>query len=633
MGMDRRWLIAIVLLCVSPGVILGDDQGKALGPESSRLVGRLVLSSSGDSNTPPYCVVDHWGRVVGEVSPAAGIDLRAYCNRTVTLVGTMVATRKDAPPHLVATRVLGADLGFNLPVTAQAGQVPVCPVAYQEPSTEDVPPGNLQPKRDQMPSAGQKSLLSSPAQGSGLTPPPAPVPVSPPASGSPPMPVSPLTPGSAPMLVPPLAPESAPVLEPGPFPLPDQPAESVDSGEPACGGCQFCCPRRSRLWGEVDYLFWWTQGMSVPPLVTEGSAADARPGALGQPGTTVLFGGDNILTDGRSGGLAAIGYWFNDSHTSGIEFEYLGLADDSDPFQQWSSGTPVLARPFFNTQPVPASPLGPAIPYGPVAELVAYPVSGKNGPPLAGSVSVDPRTDFQAAALRMRWEWFGTGSFCDPGDCSLCQWGHRVDVTLGFRYLQLNDNLGITEELTYTSYVEPAPPTPPLPQGSVLVQDSFRTYNVFQGGEMGLVIQNGQGRWTMEVDPQIALGNTQESVAINGSTTVTSGATGIPSAPVQGGLLALGKNIGEYQRNVFAVVPQIAFKLGYQLTPRLRLTTGYDFLYWSRVARAGSQIDTKVNVTTTPGFPAPAGAPAPTFTFQDGGFWAQGLSLGMEYGW
>ena len=169
-----------------------------------------------------------------------------------------------------------------------------------------------------------------------------------------------------------------------------------------------------------------------------------------------------------------------------------------------------------------------------MAELVAYPVSGKNGPPLAGSVSVDPRTDFQAAALRMRWEWFGTGSFCDPGDCSLCQWGHRVDVTLGFRYLQLNDNLGITEELTYTSYVEPAPPTPPLPQGSVLVQDSFRTYNVFQGGEMGLVIQNGQGRWTMEVDPQIALGNTQESVAINGSTTVTSGATGIPERPCSG---------------------------------------------------------------------------------------------------
>ena len=97
MGMDRRWLIAIVLLCVSPGVILGDDQGKALGPESSRLVGRLVLSSSGDSNTPPYCVVDHWGRVVGEVSPAAGIDLRAYCNRTVTLVGTMVATRERRP--------------------------------------------------------------------------------------------------------------------------------------------------------------------------------------------------------------------------------------------------------------------------------------------------------------------------------------------------------------------------------------------------------------------------------------------------------------------------------------------------------------------------------------------------------
>lgn len=655
MGMNRRWLIAIVLLCVSPGAILGGDPGKVAGPESSRLVGKLVVNAGKDSQASPYCVVDHWGAVVGKVSPAAGIDLGAYCNRTVTLVGTMVSTPQDAPPHLVATRVVGADLRFTLPVMGQAaredGQSPVRPTAYQEPSVETLPPDSLQPKGDKTPSAGQRSLLNPPLHAGESAPPPAPLPGSPPASGSPPMLVSPLgpgspsmlvspmTPGSPPMLVTPLSPGSSsmlvspvapgspmaqapppqPVPEPGPFPLPAQPAGSPDAGEPACGGCEFCCPRRSRVWGEVDYLVWWTSGMYVPPLVTEGSVNDAHPGALGQPGTTVLFGGDNILTDGRSGGMAKIGYWLNDCHTSGIEVEYLGLQDDTDPFHQWSSGLPVIARPFYDTSVM-----------GQRSEAVAYPSL------LAGSVSVDPRTDFQMAAARLRWEWFSQGSFCDPDDCSLCQWGRRVDVTFGYRYMQLNDGLDIREDLTTTNYTETVPPTP---QGSSVVEDSFKTYNVFQGGELGLVFQTRQGRWSWELAPRIALGTTQESVAINGSTTAFSPA-GVPSTPLpSGGLLALQSNIGERQRDVFAVVPQVALKLGYQLTPCLRVTTAYDFLYWSSVARAGNQIDViqgapAVNSTLLPGSPVPQSGPtAPTFAFHDSGFWAQGVSLGLDYRW
>jgi hypothetical protein len=587
--------------------------------------------------------------VVGEVSPAAGVDLGAYCNRTVTLVGTMVAAPQGAPPHLVATRVLGADLRFNLPVTVQAalqeGQPPVRAVAFQEPSPEILPPGNQQAKGDTTPSAGRKSLLSPSALEGVPTPPPAPVspsaPVSPPmlvsplGPGAPPILVSPMTPGSPPMLVSPLAPGSPPMVVspvtpgsppvpgsppgplPGPFPVTVQPAESADACEPACGGCDFCCPRRGRLWGEVDYLAWWTQGMSVPPLVTQGGANDARPGALGQPNTTVLFGGDNILGGSRSGGRAEIGYWLDECHTSGFDGEYLGLEDANDDYRIWSSGNPVIARPIFNTN----TGL-------PGAELVAFPGL------IAGSVGVEAHTDFQTAALRWRWEWIGQGSFCEPGDCSLCQWGRRVDVTLGYRYVQLDDDLGIREELTTTNYVQTVPATP---QGSFLIQDSFRTHNTFQGGELGLVFQTRQGRWTLEAAPKIALGNTRESVTINGSTTTTdaNGNVTNPNMNPNGGLLALKSNIGDYQRDVFEVVPQTSLKLGYQLTPRLRATAGYDFLYWSRVARAGSQIDLAVNPNEVPGAPqtrAP-GPPAPTFTFQDSGFWAQGLSFGLDYGW
>jgi hypothetical protein len=567
-------------------VVLGDDPGKAAGPESSRLVGKLVLNTSGDSHAPPYCVLDHWGKVVGEVSPAAGLELGAYCNRTVTLVGTMAAMPKDAPPHLVATRVLGADLRFHLPTADHAalqdGQPPVRPVAYQEPNAEVLSPGNAQTKPDNAPSAGQKSLLRQPQQDNGQSMPPA----------------APQTP--------------APVTEPGPLPLTAQPAPSFDAGEPACGACDFCCPRRSRVFGQVDYLIWWTEGMAVPPLVTEGNA-DVNPGRLNTPGTTILFGGDNILDGSRSGGRAEIGYWFNDCHTSGIEGEYLGLEDGNDDFRIWSPGTPVISRPFFD------------LAGNPRVELVAYPVTGPLAPPIAGSVSVNARTDFQTAALRGRWEWFGEGSFCEPGDCSLCQCGRRVDITLGYRYLQLNDNLGIREELTTTNYGD----ADPNANGSFLLQDSFATRNQFHGGELGLDFQTRRGRWTFEVDPKIALGSNQETVVINGSTTITNAAGVATTYP--GGLLALTSNIGQYQRNVFAVVPQASFKLGYQLTPRLRVTTAYDFLYWSRVVRAGNQIDLTVDEA---GIAPPTGTPTrPTFAFQESGFWAQGFSFGLDYGW
>ena len=212
MGMYRRWLIAVVLLCVSPRVILGDDPGRAAGPESSRLVGKLVMSNGGDSHAPPYCVLDHWGKVIGRVSPGAGINLGAYCNRTVTLVGTMVTTSQDAPPHLVATRVIGADLRFNLsqsaPAVIQDGRPPVLPVAYQEPSVEVLQPDPAATKPDRLPGAGQKSLLRSPVQdslqaaasppGSPLTPVLPSMSVSSPLPGSPPAPALPVTPPTPP---------------------------------------------------------------------------------------------------------------------------------------------------------------------------------------------------------------------------------------------------------------------------------------------------------------------------------------------------------------------------------------------------------------------------------------------------
>ena len=46
----------------------------------------------------------------------------------------------------------------------------------------------------------------------------------------------------------------------------------------------------------------------------------------------------------------------------------------------------------------------------------------------------------------------------------------------------------------------------------------------------------------------------------------------------------------------FAVVPEVGFNVGYQVTPHLKFFVGYSMLYWSRVLRAGDQVDPMIDV-------------------------------------
>ena len=71
--------------------------------------------------------------------------------------------------------------------------------------------------------------------------------------------------------------------------------------------------------------------------------------------------------------------------------------------------------------------------------------------------------------------------------------------------------------------------------------------------------------------------------------------------------------------------------MGYDLTPRLRLVGGYSLIYWIRRARTGDQID--LNLTPSQ-FPPPQTAAAshvPEFRFATTDYWAQGLSLGLDF--
>jgi hypothetical protein len=65
----------------------------------------------------------------------------------------------------------------------------------------------------------------------------------------------------------------------------------------------------------------------------------------------------------------------------------------------------------------------------------------------------------------------------------------------------------------------------------------------------------------------------------------------------------------------------------------VRVFTGYNCMYWSRVVRPGNQIDTTVNLTQVPIHPSfgPLVGPAqPTVPLTQTDFWAQGIQFGLE---
>lgn len=371
------------------------------------------------------------------------------------------------------------------------------------------------------------------------------------------------------------------------------------------------CSPLGRVWLRADYLMWWTSGMDLPPLVTTG--------ALGQPGTQILYGDGTVNDDGRSGYRTTIGFWLDACRVWNVEFDYLNLGERSNSYERSSTGDPILARPYYDVQNGMQA-----------CTIVA-------SPGFSGSVSVEAADYFQTAGMLVSYNLCSSTScagacdgFCDSeyggtcGDSCGVSCGVpllyccRTDLLAGFRYYNLSDRVEINNttrsiELgaTWDNY------------------DSFRACNDFYGSEVGLRNQIYRGRWSLEILTKVAIGNTRQSVTVNGQTVYTP-VFGAP-ATYGYGVLALPNppaNIGTYERDVFTVIPQLGVELGYQLNCHWRTFFGYNVLYWGAVSRAADQIDLNVdprNMST-----APSGMPFPSYLNKTTSFWAQGINLGLE---
>ena len=372
--------------------------------------------------------------------------------------------------------------------------------------------------------------------------------------------------------------------------------------------------RPLRFWATAEYLLWWTKGSSVPPLVTTGPAlpVNPSPGSLGAPGTVVLFGGDDARRNPFSGGRFSLGFWCNDCQSIGAEANFFFLGQRSNDFTASTSGAPgstVLARPFFDTSTGTQN-----------SELVGYPGLA------AGSIRVHstsgPLLGAEGNLL------FNLCRSCDTcyDACNPCDRPasrYRVDLLAGMRYMELREGLGITEN------TQVDPNSPVFAGDNISAFDQFDTVNRFYGGQLGIRSEWWYKRVFFNATAKVALGDTHQTVDINGSTRLTTPGGAITVLP--GNLYAQPSNIGHYARDQFSVVPEMGMNVGYEVTRNLRLFAGYTIIYWSNVERPGDAISTAVNSTRVPtSTVAPSGPLNPQFNFHDSNFWAQGINFGIQ---
>ncbi|HLA84524.1 MAG TPA: BBP7 family outer membrane beta-barrel protein [Thermoguttaceae bacterium] len=447
-------------------------------------------------------------------------------------------------------------------------------------------------------------------------------------------------------------------------PAPDASDHLMDAGQlvpsyqcgpetPYCGRACFVGPS-GQTWFRADYLYWWTQGARVVPLVTTSDEEDQ--GVIGQPSTEILFGDERLNGQGRSNFRIQFGHWLHCGRTAGIEFDYFTLGEEGTDFRFASNdaGVPLYARPFFDVNPDLQTP-------GQNAELVSDPTF------LRGTV--DGRIDeyFQSAGVNLRLNMICCGPRgCCEDECAAacgedvcgeactddcgssgclgntragryyqglsglfskaCPTSYRVDFLVGYRHYRLSDSLRVHEDL------EAFESTPEIEAGTTfLVTDEFRSRNDFHGAEIGLVTEAYRGCWSLQLLAKMAFGNNTRIVNIRGESTFQ--APDDDPATYEAGILAGDEttNGGRHVTNRCAIIPQFGAELGYQLTCRTRAFLGYNLILWNDVARASEQVDYTLNSSYFPPADDPTGEARPHFAWQDSDFWAQGVNAGLEY--
>jgi len=337
----------------------------------------------------------------------------------------------------------------------------------------------------------------------------------------------------------------------------------------------------------AEALLWWFKGNDTQPLISTG--------ALSQPNTKVLLGGEDLDTNPNPGFRLSAGYGLTDQW--GLDSSVFYIPTRTTRGRVSSSGLPGSTNLFV-----------------PVIDAV----TGREDPQDVSAAGVFAgRAHAELSNNLLGAELNGTMRVASGA-------GWRVEALGGFRYLRLRETLRFTTD---------SPNVPPFPADVYRTTDQFDVTNNFFGGQLGARGRADWGPLFFTGVMKVALGVMRESLDIEG-TLVTNDFNnfGTPITYPAGGYFATPTNVGEHTRSRFAVVPEVGLNLGYRLTPWMSVVVGYTFLYASDVLRAPAQINRTVNYSDVNAPPTrPTGPQEPSVKFKSSDFWAQGLNAGLAF--
>jgi hypothetical protein len=381
----------------------------------------------------------------------------------------------------------------------------------------------------------------------------------------------------------------------------------------------------SRFYGSLEYLGWWVKGAPLSvPFVSTGPISTTHHGWLSSSDSTILYGAPFGVAKGGndtqpfsmfSGGRLTLGYNLDESHRYAIEASGFALQNNSAGFsiQGNQNGEPIINIPVYNTTPyTPGGRPGglPPAEDGLPASLPSDPDRfDSNAGVFTGRVKISNSLQLWGTSLAGVDTFYRTPSW-------------EISGLAGFRYVQLAEkfhlyyeSLGISG--AYSSQFGTA-------------NDIFQTQNGFYGSSIGVRARYLYGPFSVEAAASVALGASREVLNVNGGFAVINFQGPMRTGPE--GVFAQPANEGQFSATRFAIVPEVQLKLGYNITPAMLVTIGYDFLYDSNVIRPTDQIDRNIPKGQTflqGGNFVSATSPARLFRSTD--FFAQGITVGLTY--
>jgi hypothetical protein len=357
----------------------------------------------------------------------------------------------------------------------------------------------------------------------------------------------------------------------------------------------------SRTKVRIEGATFWGSGYTLDPIVTTGPANILPPTNVGtivpggNPNTTLLFGGSEVMANTSQGLRFSTDLSFDRSGSRGLLFRMLYASEIGESYTNAGGPNIVVTRPFSS---VPGST--------PSTILINHPDATVG---FTGTIDASVTSEVSGGDLLIR-NTIGRDRY------------GVFDLLVGYQNMRLDEGLSVVSNNS-------------RPNGTnteaLSLTDRFSTSNRFHGFALGVDSTVRSGQWSFGTMFKLGMGNIDREIDIDGfrRVTVTNQAgTVLSTATSTDSLLARNTNNGSYRSDRFIVSPEVALTLGYRFSPRMDATLTYTYLGLPSVARAGEQLDPDLQVNQSSPLTGPV---APRFLETTSHYSLHSLSYGIQW--